>query len=62
MSVEALARVPVARPLPMEEQGRADLYALLGRLLAGAPDERLLAAIAAAGGVAADGDPTLSKA
>jgi TorA maturation chaperone TorD len=35
-------------PLPAEDQARADLYALLARLLLAAPDEGLLAALGAA--------------
>lgn len=62
MSLEAVARVSFARALPAEERGRADLYAVLARLLLGAPDAGLLAAIATAGGVAPDGDPGLARA
>ena len=62
MSVEAAARVLVHRPLPAEEQGRADFYALLGRLLHSAPDAKLLSAIAAAGDIPPEGDAALSTA
>lgn len=62
MSVEAVERASVSRPLPVEEQGRANVYALLGRLLAAAPDAALLKAISGAGGVLDEGDPTLALA
>jgi TorA maturation chaperone TorD len=62
MTVEAAARVQVHRPLPAEEQGRADFYALLGGLVQAAPDQRLLAAIAAADAIPAGGDAALAKA
>ena len=62
MSVEAPARVHVHRPLAPEEQARADFYALFARLLAGAPDAKLLATIAIAGEFPPDGDPALARA
>jgi len=57
---EAVA-VPVAieRRLAAEEAARADFYALLARLLAAAPDDMLLAQIALAADLPADGDPAL---
>jgi TorA maturation chaperone TorD len=60
MSVETASRVVVHRQLAPEEQGRADFYALLARLLLAAPDAKLLASLAAAGEV--QGDPVLGKA
>jgi TorA maturation chaperone TorD len=62
MSVEAAARVLVHRPLAAEEQGRADFYALLGRLLQAAPDARLLATMAAAEAIPPEGDADLATA
>jgi TorA maturation chaperone TorD len=59
------AHVAVAAPLPLqgEEQARADLYALLARLLYRAPDDTLLAALAAADPIcAAQGDHALETA
>jgi TorA maturation chaperone TorD len=55
----------VAAPLPLqgEEQARADLYALVGRLLYRAPDDALLAALAVADPIcAAQGDRALETA
>lgn len=50
-------------PLSGEDQARADLYALLARLLLRAPDEALLAALAGADPVLAEGgDPALEQA
>jgi TorA maturation chaperone TorD len=49
-------------PLPGEDQARADLYALLARLLLAPPDDGLLAAIAAADPICAEGDHTLEEA
>lgn len=49
-------------PLPGEDQARADLYALLARLLLAPPDDGLLAAIAAADPICAEGDRTLEEA
>lgn len=46
--VQHSAPVTIAHPLMPEDQARADLYALLARLYAGAPDAALLKAIAAA--------------
>ena len=45
-----------------EEAVRADLYALLARLFYGGPDATVLAAIAAADRLVADGDAPLSRA
>lgn len=49
-------------PLPGEDQARADLYALLARSLLAPPDDNLLAAIAAADPICAEGDRTLEEA
>ncbi len=53
---ETAAAVALAHPLVPEDQARADLYALLGRLYAAGPDAALLDAIAHA---SAMGMPTL---
>jgi TorA maturation chaperone TorD len=54
---------PAPLPLQGEEQARADLYALLARLLYRAPDGALLAALAAADPIcAAQGDHALETA
>ena len=42
------AAVPVRPPIAAEDQARADVYALLGRLFSGAPDAGLLRALAGA--------------
>lgn len=57
---EAVA-VPVAieRRVPAEEAARADFYALLARLLNAAPDDLLLAQLALAQQLPADGDAAL---
>jgi len=48
---------------PGEDQARADLYALLARLLLAAPDAALLGALAASDPILAEGgDPTLERA
>jgi TorA maturation chaperone TorD len=60
--MEAAARVQIHRPLPAEEQARADFYALLARLFHAAPDAKLLGTIAMAGEMPADCDPDLAKA
>lgn len=62
MSLETAVRVQVHRPLPPEEQARADFYALFARLLNAAPDARLLATVAVAGEIPDDGEPALAKA
>ena len=63
MSVEtASAPVAIHRPLPPEEAARGDFYALLARLLNDAPDAALLARLAAAQPIPADGDPALADA
>ena len=58
----AAARVHMHRPLPPEEQARADFYALLARLFQAAPDAKLLGTLAIAGELPGDGDPDLAKA
>jgi len=59
----APATVPVALALSGEDQARADLYALLARLLLAAPDTQLLYALAHADPIAAEGgDPALEQA
>ena len=61
--MEAVASsVTIHRPLAAEEAARADFYALLARLFHAAPDARLLAQIAAAAAIPADGDPALAQA
>jgi TorA maturation chaperone TorD len=60
--MEAAARVNLQRPLPPEEQARADFYALLARLLHSAPDARLLGTLAIAGDLPPEGDAELAKA
>ena len=62
MTVEAAARVQIHRPLPPEEQARADFYALFASLLNAAPDAKLLGTIAVAGEIPDDGEPALAKA
>lgn len=61
--MEAVA-TPIAlhRPLPPEEAARGDFYSLLARLLRDAPDMALLANLAAAPRLSAEGDATLGKA
>lgn len=61
--MEAMAS-PVAlhRALPPEEAARGDFYALLARLLLDSPDMNLLANLAAAPGLPAEGDAALAKA
>ncbi|MGZ5202182.1 MAG: TorD/DmsD family molecular chaperone [Telluria sp.] len=49
-------------PLSGEDQARADLYALLARLLLAAPDEALLADLAAADPICAEHDSALEAA
>jgi TorA maturation chaperone TorD len=60
--IEAAARVEIHRPLPPEEQARADFHALFARLLHAAPDARLLGMISMAGELPPGGDPDLAKA
>lgn len=63
MQAAIASAVQVHRPLPAEEAARADFYALLARLLQGAPDARLLQTLAIAPPIEADGaDPALAKA
>ena len=53
----------IALPLSGEDQARADLYALLARLLLAAPDAPLLGALAGADPICAEGgDPALEQA
>jgi len=52
----------VSLPLAGEDQARADFYALLARLLLAAPDAGLLAALAQAEPVSAEGEYTLEDA
>lgn len=55
--------VTVALPLSGEDQARADLYALLSRLLLAAPDGALLDALAHADPIVSEGgDPALEQA
>ena len=57
------AFTPISMPLSGEDQARADLYALLSRLLLAAPDGALLAALAHADPICAEGgDPALERA
>ena len=61
--MEAVAApVTIQRPLAAEDAARADFYALLARLFHSAPDDRLLAQLASAPAIPADGDPELSRA
>jgi TorA maturation chaperone TorD len=60
MSAQPAATVRVQLPLSAEDRGRADIYALLARLLHAAPDARLLNTLALAPPL--DGEPALSKA
>jgi TorA maturation chaperone TorD len=54
--------VSVALPLAAEDQARADFYALLARLVLAPPDAGLLAALAAADPVSAEGEFALEDA
>ena len=57
------AAVSVPLPLSAEDQARADLYALLSRLLLAAPDAALLDALAHADPILSEGgDPALEQA
>ncbi len=56
------APVAIHRALPPEEAARGDFYALLARLFHDAPDAALLATIAAADPIPAEGDAALAKA
>ncbi|HUP29595.1 MAG TPA: molecular chaperone TorD family protein [Usitatibacter sp.] len=62
MSVAEAARVAVHRALPPEETARADFYALIARLLHSPPDNALLANVASAPALPADGDARLATA
>jgi TorA maturation chaperone TorD len=55
-------QAPVAAPLAGEDQARADFYALLARLLLAPPDDALLAALAQAEPVSANGEFALEDA
>ena len=55
--VETIRRAPAA-----EDAARGDFYALLARLLHSAPDQGLLATIAAADAIPPEGDPALARA
>jgi TorA maturation chaperone TorD len=62
-----MPETPIEAPLPPHEQSRADLYALLARLLLAPPDDALLRGLAEApnlGGVAFDAEdaPPLARA
>jgi TorA maturation chaperone TorD len=63
--VTAQAAIPVSavhRAAAPEDVARGDFYALLSRLIHSAPDGALLASLAAAEPIPADGDPALAKA
>ena len=62
MSEAAAAPVAVHRVLPPEEAARGHFYALLGRLLHNAPDQALLASLAAAEPLPPEGDADLGSA
>jgi TorA maturation chaperone TorD len=53
--IHAHSAVALALPLSDEDQARADFYALVARLMLAPPDAGLLAALAAAEPIAADG-------
>ncbi|VXB92442.1 molecular chaperone [Massilia sp. 9I] len=56
------AHIHISRPLSGEDQARADLYALLSRLLLAAPDAALLGALAHADPILSEGgDPALEQ-
>jgi TorA maturation chaperone TorD len=56
------APVAMRRAAAPEDAARANFYALLARLCAAAPDQALLAALANAEPLPADGDPALARA
>lgn len=56
------APVAMRRAAAPEDAARASFYALFARLCAAAPDRQLLAALAAAEPLPADGDPELARA
>ena len=62
MNAQASVPVLVRRAAAPEDAARADFYALLSRLFHSPPDGALLASLAAAGPIPADGDPDLSRA
>lgn len=55
VAAAAVATVGIALPLPPEDQARSDLYALAARLLLAPPDAALLAGLAAADPILAEG-------
>jgi TorA maturation chaperone TorD len=59
--MQAAAAVAMHRALAPEEAARGDFYALLARLLRGAPDAALLASLAAAPHLPADGEAALAQ-
>ena len=62
MSAQAAAPVALHRALAPEEAARADLYALLARLIHAAPDNALLYRIAQSPALAESGDAQLARA
>jgi TorA maturation chaperone TorD len=58
LHLDCCAEIPrdyaAAMPLPLEEQARADMYALIARLLLAPPDAALLASLAAADAIASE--------
>ena len=62
MNAQASVPVLVRRAATPEDAARADFYALFSRLFHSPPDGALLASLAAAGPIPADGDPDLSRA
>ena len=62
MNAPAAVPVLVRRAATPEDAARADFYALLSRFFHSPPDGALLASLAAAGPIPADGDPDLARA
>ena len=62
MSAIAPAAVAIRRTATPEDAARGDFYALLARLFVAPADDALLASLAAAGPLPADGDPELARA
>jgi TorA maturation chaperone TorD len=62
--VNATVAAPVSlhRALPPEEAARGDFYALIARMLRGAPDDSLLESLATAPALPPEGDGALAKA
>lgn len=56
MPQEVTSFQTISMPLSDEDQARADFYALIARLMLAPPDDALLAALAAADPIAADGE------